>query len=287
MSHTTIECFGYASDQGGARRGAALSPKTIQNSNYLKEIIQHLHLHWHPFHPIESSQDKFTTIKKLCKELGTSIEKVVQEKKFFTVFGGDHSSAIATWGGASVLGEIGLIWVDAHMDSHTPETTMTGNIHGMPLATLLGHGNPELTNLFGRFPILKAENVCLIGVRSFESGEAKLLQDLNVKIYYMEEVKKRGMQAVMQDAIHYISQKTSLYGASIDVDSIDPTEAPGTGVPEPDGISGEDLCESLKLLANDPKLIGIEIVEFDPSLDENHKTEKLVARIFSAITLGK
>lgn len=289
MTHHTIYCFGYASDIAGAKSGAALGPSVLKGSSYLSELSQvKLAFNWQKmFEPSASFSNKLSEVKTLAEKLGASIAELVQQKKFFMVVGGDHTSAIGTWSGASVLGAIGLIWIDAHMDSHTPDTSETGNLHGMPLACLLGKGESSLVQLFNRAPKLKPENICLIGVRSFERGEAELLQALKVRIFYMDEVRERGLKVVMEDAIKIAKQNTVGYGVTLDVDSIDPLDAPGTGVAEPNGIPGKDLCQALTLLSDDSNLVGVEIAEFDPTRDKNKITEKLIARIVSSLILGK
>jgi arginase len=211
------------------------------------------------------------------------------DDKFFMVIGGDHSSAIGTWSGAfqaiKQRGSLGLIWIDAHMDSHQPKTSHTGNIHGMPLACLLGYGEQEFTQLLSHHHKLDSRYLCLIGVRSFESEEAEFLKQLNVKIYYMDEVKQRGLSVIMQEAIKIVSEQTAGFGVSIDIDSMDPKEAPGTGVIEPDGLSAKELGKALHLLTNNPKLIGIELAEFDPTRDKQQLTEKVILELMRALFL--
>jgi arginase len=181
---------------------------------------------------------------------------------------------------------MGLIWFDAHMDSHTPETSESQRIHGMPLACLLGYGYPTLTSIMHHQPKFKPENVCLIGVRSFESGEAAFLKRLNVRIYFMDEVKERGFDTVLQEAVELVSRHTIGYGLSIDLDGLDPQDAPGVDVPEIDGVGAVDFCAALKKVVSDPRLIATEVVEFDPTKDVARKTEILVADILKIIATG-
>jgi len=183
-------------------------------------------------------------------------------------------------------GSLGFIWIDAHMDSHTPQTTLTGNIHGMPLACLLGFGEQGLINLATPTPKFNPKHICLVGIRSFEPEEEALLKRLNVRIIYMAEVRQRGLADVMAEAIKIATTGTVGYGLSIDIDSIDPADAPGTDVVEPGGLAGEELCQAVQVFAHDKRLIGAEIAEFDPHRDKDQKTEKLIARLVSAITLG-
>jgi arginase len=220
-------------------------------------------------------------INQICTTLAKHIANDIRQKKPFSVIGGDHTSAIGTWSGAydalHQQGEIGLIWVDAHMDSHTPETTLSGRLHGMPLASLLGYGYASLSTVLHDSPKLKPEHVCLVGVRSFESGESDLLKRLNVRIYFMDEVKSRGIEVVMQEAVTHVKRSTVGYGLSIDLDAFDPEQIPGVDVPVPGGIDPAAFCLSLGDIARDPALIGTELVEFNPAHDRHQKTEQWIA----------
>lgn len=292
--HRTVHLVGYASGFAGADAGSADGPSVIKHSTYLAKLDRAgVTIHWEEMVASQSGsrQSSFQTVSSLCESLGQSVISLVKNNQFFVVLGGDHSSAIGTWSGASHAlkekGSLGLIWVDAHMDSHTPETSQSGNIHGMPLASLLGQGNELLTTLFNPHAKVKPEHVCLIGVRSFEEGEAALLKQLNVRVFYMDEVNKRGLDAVFAEAIRIASNKTVGYGISLDVDSIDPRDAPGTGVQEENGLSGNDVLRVLASVATDARLIGVEIVEFDPHQDKEQRTEKLIAELIAAVTLGE
>jgi len=284
----------YASSVGGARLGSAEGPLILQQSSYANALKNDgIDLHWHAVikSPPGAGASKSQLVREQCEALAKSIYHVARDKKFFIVLGGDHSSAIGTWSGvAEALGaekQFGLIWIDAHLDSHTPQTSHTGNIHGMPLASLLGQGDPAFTQIRLPQAKLRPENVCLIGARSFEPEEEKLLKDLQVKIFYMDEVERRGLKAVFKEAIKIVTHHTAGFGLSLDIDSIDPTEAPGTGVMEPGGLSASDLCSVLTTLAADARLIGAEIVEFDPHLDKDKITEKLIFQLMRAITIGE
>jgi len=292
LSFQDIYLLGFASDLGGANTGSAQGPEVMQHSQYLSQLQEKkLHLHWQGIlkNPVFTAQPKLAVIAELCQKLAEKVSALVTEKKFFTVIGGDHTSAIGTWSGASHAlknqGTVGLIWIDAHMDSHTPETSLSGNLHGMPLASLLGYGSKSFTSVLDHHPKLKPEQICLIGVRCFEEDEAALLKKLNVRVFFMEEIQQRGLDAVMQEALQIVTQHTVAWGLSIDIDGLDPQDAPGTGVPEPNGISAKELCASLKILSHHPHLIGLEIAEFNPYFDINQKTEKLISNLISSLLL--
>jgi ornithine--oxo-acid transaminase len=252
--------------------------------------------------PIRYAKDKkldypqrLAQVVAFNQALAKEIEVVLREKKLPVVIGGDHSTAIGTWSAVAndLDGDLGLIWIDAHMDAHTMQTTPSQAIHGMPLAVLLGHGENSLVHLLAESPAVKPravkpravkpEHVVLIGVRNFEEGEAKLLKRLNVKIYYMDEVKKRGFGAVFEEAIHQVTKGTKGFGVSLDLDGFDPTVAPGVGSPAPDGLQADEVIEAFVGIRKHADLKAFEIAEFNPSLDKDNKTADLIQRVVSAI----
>ncbi|CAJ0577274.1 unnamed protein product, partial [Mesorhabditis spiculigera] len=223
------------------------------------------------------------TMRDLAQETAAALRREGE----VLVVAGDHSSAIGTWSGvASAMrnhGDVGLIWVDAHMDAHTPDSSPTGNIHGMPVAHLLGFGDRNLSTIGDDLPKLKPENLCLVGIRSFEPAEQELLDRLGVRVFFMEEVERRGIQDVMQEALHHVTRQTSAFGMSIDIDGFDVVDAPAVGTPEKGGIRAGDFLQSL--LSLDLRgLVATEIVEFLPRFDDEHKTsERLVVNLIETI----
>lgn len=239
----------------------------------------------------EMTHDEILTeILHVNLHLSKSIEDSVRQKHKFCVLGGDHSCAIGTWSGvANALGsqeDFGLIWIDAHMDAHIPETSPSGQLHGMPLAHLLGFGLPELQSLSKKRPALKPENLCLIGVRSWETEEYKFLSDLNVKIITMAEVASQGIEEVFTQALRIVDSNCAGFGVSLDLDVIDPTEAPGVGSPVPYGVSSQILTQTLSTLTGRPDFLGIELVEFNPFRDENNRTLQVIRQLVSESFLG-
>jgi len=295
ITQKTVHLIGSASGIAASSAGTADGPLVLKASPYLQALKdQGLNLEWRAMLKPASAQGPAAVLDAVLRhnqDLAAIVADLTKSKEFFTVFGGDHSCAIGTWSGASSAikeeGDLGLIWIDAHLDSHTFATSQTGNIHGMPLASLLGLGDRSLASIQTPDVKLKPEHVCVIGARSYEQGEVENLKNLNVRIYFMEEVEARGLDAVMQEALTLVKTNTAAFGVTIDIDSIDPREAPGTGVSEPGGLSAASLCRALMTIADDAKLIGTEIVEFDPHLDKEHLTEKLVPRLMAALIAGK
>lgn len=282
--------LGYASGMGGVDPKTADGPFTIQQSSFIKTPEDY---QWasiiHPRHSREFSDVE--VISYSCMELAKAVSDLTKKQKKFCVIGGDHTSAIGTFSGVyhamQDQGDIGLIWIDAHMDSHTPETSVSGRLHGMPLACLMGYGYPSLTGILEETPKIKPENLCLIGVRSFENGESELLERLNVKIYFIEEVQERGAETVLNEAIKLVSRNTVAYGISLDMDAIDPEESPGVDVPEANGMNAPELSSAIAKIIKDPKLVAMEIVEFNPSRDRLRKTERLLVTLLGIIRHGK
>lgn len=284
--------LGYASAVGGVSPACGQGPLVLQQSKELEQLLGHLSkagidFKWEglilpqPFSPETLAAE----VRRLCQILAVTTAEFTRKKEFFIVTGGDHTSAMGTWSGvrAALSGSLGLIWVDAHMDSHTPETSESGRFHGMPLAALLGYGDSRFTQILAPEPKINPSQVCLIGVRSYEAGEAQLLKKLGVRIYFMDEVKQRGLAVIFNEALERVNRGTAGYGLSLDLDGLDPREAPGVDVPEPDGLGLKELCEALKSLSGDPRLQGMEVVEFNPNKDIQQRTERAIVELIQAI----
>ena len=235
-------------------------------------------------------ESPIAAITELCSRLATHAQNVLEAGHFPLVVGGDHSCAIGTWSGVhqwlGARGSLGLIWIDAHMDSHTFDTTSSGALNGMPLACLLGYGEQALTAIGTTAPKLHPEHVCLLGVRSFEEGEAALLKKLGVRVIGMEEIRKRGVTAALAEAITIARNGTAGYGVSIDLDVLDPSEEPGVGSPVSGGLLCSELEQSLHQLRDDPAILAMEIVEYNPHHDRSQLTARAAGALFRA-ALGK
>lgn len=281
-----LQIIGAAIGSGGPDIRASEAPDVIANSSFWKDFIEKgIPLHWLTTLREKNAPEKLDILCPFFENLANHTKSCVQKKERFCVIGGDHSAAIGTWSGASVGLEkpLGLIWIDAHKDAHTFETSPSGNIHGMPVASLLGYGHPRLIHLLNQNPKLQPENICLIGIRSYEEGEDLLLKKLNVKIYEIEEVKQRGISTVLLEARNHVTKHTAGYGITCDLDAIDPQDIPGVSTPEPNGINGQALLEAFSQLCPDSRQIGFEIMEFNPSQDKNKKTEKFIFELLKLI----
>ena len=290
--------IGAASGWGAQVRECEEGPEVLKNAHLL-EALKDRRIPvrgWEMLYPIKKAKNGFISlaqclplIHELNYSLANSVEKALSLHEFPIILGGDHSIAVGTWNGAyqffKKAGDLplGLIWIDAHMDAHTPETTPSGAWHGMPLAGLLGYGAPPFSALKEETPVLLPEHVCLIGSRSFEEGEAALLKRLNVRIYFDEEVKERGIESVLQEAIDYIKCRTKVFGVSLDLDVIDPQQAPGVGSPEPGGLDANEIISALQLLEKEEQFKVFELVEFNPRKAHYEKTAKICFEILQTI----
>jgi ornithine--oxo-acid transaminase len=221
----------------------------------------------------------------LGRELADRVESTLASGALPLVLGGDHAIAIGTWRGVArqlaPRGGLGLIWIDAHLDSHTPDTTHSGNIHGMPLAALLGEGGPDMTDIPG--PRLDPDHVCVIGARAWEPEELARLTRLGVRIFGMDEVRRRGLATILGEALTIARSATVGFGVSVDLDALDPVAAPGVTCPEPLGLDPRDLADNLHALRACADLVALEIVEYVPAADPHGRTADWVVALAEAI----
>lgn len=203
------------------------------------------------------------------------------------VIGGDHSCALGTWNGARAAlahrGRPGLIWIDAHLDCHTDETSHSGALHGMPLAALMGHGHRALVDIGGMGPVLDPHDVVIIGTRSHEPGEARLVERLGVRVISMREVRMRGFSECLREAIAYVSANTAAWGLSFDLDALDPSDAPGTGTPVAGGIALSDALSGIAGVGRHPCMLAAEIVEYNPYRDRDLRTAAAAIALADAL----
>ena len=243
-------------------------------------------------YPEEGEKLKYVReISIACEGLAAEVESILAADHFPLVVGGDHSIAIGSFAGAASYYKkkpqtLGLIWFDAHADMNTPESTPSGNIHGMPLATLLGYGTPELINVAGFAPKVDPKLVAHVGARDIDPGERELIKKLGVRFFTMREIDERGMRACMDDAIAIASGGTAGYVVTFDVDVLDPGDAPGSGTLVRGGLTYREAHLGMEKIAEAGGMRLLEIVEINTALDVNNKTAELgVELILSA--LGK
>ena len=218
------------------------------------------------------------------EELARSVDDVITRNRFPLVFGGDHSIAIGSLAGISKhYDDLGVIWYDAHGDLNTLETSPSGNIHGMPLAVSLGLGDPALTDIYGFKPKIKPENIVIIGARSLDDGEKKLIKDIGIRVYTMHEIDRLGMTRVMEESISYLKNRTDGVHLSLDLDGLDPHDAPGVGTPVLGGISYRESHLAMEMLAESRIITSAEFVEVNPILDDKNKTATVAVALMGSL----
>lgn len=280
--------IGAASGAGAPDPATATGPAALRRSAVFHDTpLQHVEWDAILRVPRAAQDTPLHAVAALGERLADEVESVLRAGNFPLVVGGDHSCAIGTWSGVhralAARGAVGLIWIDAHMDSHTFATTPSGQINGMPLAVLLGFGESALTGIDGEGAALRPEHVCLIGVRSYEAGEAALLQRLGVRVFDMDAVQRRGLSEVFDEALAIVRQGTAAFGISVDLDALDPGEAPGVGSPVPGGLRCAELAAALSRLRGDPAFVAMEIVEYNPRRDRDRATAHAAGALVDAI----
>jgi arginase len=259
--------------------GCELAPEIIKTK--LK-----LHANWHKTiyaENINTKLEAFEDLAEFSRKLARETYKLsITDNKFFTI-GGDHSCGIGTWSGVhEAIGDFGLIWVDAHLDSHTLESSPSKNLHGIPVASLLGEGDNKLSSILNNSPKIKPENLVFVGTRSYEYEEIELLKRQGVKIYFIEEVIKRGFSKIMNDIIANFEAKNLKYGISFDLDVLSPQEFPAVGTPVKNGITSFEVIDYFNNLKI-KNLIGFELVEYNPNLDTNYNALDFICELNNAL----
>ncbi|HLM00860.1 MAG TPA: arginase [Pyrinomonadaceae bacterium] len=242
---------------------------------------------------IEDNPKYLPEMLAACELMSETVRQIFLAGEFPVILGGDHSIAMGTFSGISSFfreeeKEIGLIWFDAHADMNTPETSPSGNLHGMPLAVILGRGNEQLVNLNGFAPKIKPEHLAHVGARDLDSGEKELIRELGMReqFFTMSDIDKRGMTDCVKDAIRVASRAKDGFAVTFDVDVIDPRFAPGSGTLVRGGITYREAHLALEIIAAHGGMRTFEIVEVNPTLDTANITVELAGELILS-ALGK
>ena len=233
----------------------------------------------------EQNAHYLTEIAETCTRTAQAVLKTLKEGVTPLVLGGDHSLAAGTVSGVAAWHrrrkqKIGLIWMDAHPDINTPDTSPSGNVHGMPLAALSGLGPEPLGNILGYSPKIAPENVVLIGIRNIDAAERNNLRRAGLAhVYTMRDIDERGMRTVMEEALRAAGSGTAGYHLSLDMDWIDPEDAPGVGTPVRGGATYREAHLAMEILADHGRLLSLEIVEVNPVIDEHNRTADLAVEL--------
>lgn len=285
--HARLRLIGAASGVGAQDPGCEDGPVAFHKSQAWHELEHHPLVDWGRtlFAPDTPGHSETERIAHLCRRLADDVSAALAAREFPVVIGGDHSVAIGTWSGVArhAGAPVGLLWIDAHMDSHTPETTYSGAIHGMPLACLLGRGDKRLLNLGLTGRQVDAAHTVVLGARSYEPEEAEFLAGMGVRVIGQEEIEQRGFAATLAEALVIVGSAPAGFGVTLDLDALDPSVAPGVGSPEPEGLGPNEVLAGLAGLARQPGLRAVEIVEYNPDRDQFGQTAWLLSRLVAAL----
>lgn len=295
-THATI--IGVLMDLGADRRGVDMGPSAIRVANLNERLRElgyqvtddgNIGVRNAEMMAISDRRLKYLPeITSACEVLAGRVEAVLESGAIPIVLGGDHSIAIGTVSGLASYHRrrdqrVGVIWFDAHGDMNTPETSPSGNIHGMPFAAILGHGDEALTGIGGFSPKVSPEDCVLIGARSVDTTEAVAIRASGIRVVTMRELDERGMSAVMDEAMWLASRRTAGFHVTMDMDFVDPAFAPGVGTPVPGGPTYRESHLAMEKIADSGKMLSFELTEVNPVLDISNRTAELgVELILSA-----
>lgn len=291
----SIELIGAPMDLGADRRGVDMGPSAIRYgglSDQLEEIGHSCSDSGDLTVPRPEGRDPDAsnqlggTAKYLeetmtvCRRLANRVATIRDDGKFPLVLGGDHSIAIGTANGSSRDGSTGVLWLDAHGDLNTPQTTPSGNIHGMPLAGIIGRGVFEGES-WANAPTVQPSNVALVGVRTLDAGEKEAIRETPISVYTMSDIDRRGITTVVEDALAVAAEGVDQLYVSLDLDFLDPTEAPGVGTPVRGGASYREAHAAMELIHDRAaeKMCALDVVEVNPILDEHNRTAELACEL--------
>lgn len=296
-----IRILGVPMDLGQDRRGVDMGPSALRVARLGTRIaalgyrVQDCgNIPVKVAEEIRSSERRakyLTTIAETCNVLAHQVVRALDERRCPLVLGGDHSLAVGTLAGVSShfrrRGQrIGLVWIDAHGDMNTPQTTPSGNVHGMPLACVLGYGARPLTHLFGYAPKVAPANCALVGVRDLDPQEKRIVKRSGIRVFTMREIDERGMRAVMTEALRLAQNGTAGFHVSLDMDAINPDIAPGVGTPVRGGLTYRETHLAMEIVADAGKMVSVEMVEINPMIDIRNQTAELAVEL-ALSALGK
>jgi arginase len=302
----SIRILGVPLDLGASRRGVDMGPSAVRVAGLQArlESLGHkvidggnIHVALAEQHQCGDAHAKYLEpIRATCADLAVQVQQALAHGQTPVVLGGDHSLAAGTVSGVAehfrrTKKKIGLVWMDAHADCNTPETSPSGNIHGMPLAALLGLGPLPLRDLLGWQPKISAENTVLVGVRDIDAAEKENIRRAGVAaVYTMRDIDERGMRAVMEEALRIASRDTAGYHVSMDMDWVDPEDAPGVGTPVRGGATYREAHLAMEILADASRhptqsasgMVSFELVEVNPVIDERNRTAQLAVELIAS-----
>ena len=296
-----LRIIGVPMDLGADRRGVDMGPSAFRSAGFAQavkrlgyEVREHgnVAVATAEQRTIGESNAKYLDeIAESCDELRLAVRAALENSELPIVVGGDHSIAVGTVAGVAEYHRakretIGLLWIDAHADMNTPDTSPSGNVHGMPLSACLGIGPKELTELGGFCPKVINDNVVLLGIRDLDRREKDIVRRSGVHAYTMRDIDERGIARIVTEALEFLNDGTAGFHVSLDVDGLDPEIAPGVGTPVRGGISFREAHLLMELVADDGRARSFEVTEINPILDDRNKTAEIAVDLFLS-GLGK
>ncbi|GAX88408.1 arginase [Effusibacillus lacus] len=290
----TISVLGVPLDLGQGRRGVDMGPSAIRYASMQERITRlgyevkdlgNVNVPTPESHRVANQKLKYLPeIVAVSEEVAERVAGEINRGHMPIILGGDHSISIGSVAGiAKAIRNLGLIWFDAHGDMNTEDTTPSGNIHGMPLAVSLGIGHADLLQVAGFMPKVHAQNVVLVGARSIDPDERNLIRQSGITVFDMHEIDKRGMSAVMEDAIRIASKGVEGVHLSLDLDAFDPREAPGVGTPVLGGVTYREGHLAMEMLAAANVLTSVDVVEVNPILDVENRTARVAVDMICSL----
>jgi arginase len=282
-----ISIVGVPMDLGADRRGVDMGPSALRYANLNEKLValgyevQDLGdlgvIIPETRHFGDPHAKYLREIADACIHLANLALKIRLDDRTPLVLGGDHSIAVGTVSGVAESfrregKKIGLMWFDAHADFNTPEISPSGNVHGMPMAAIMGYGPPELTQIFGFSPKIAPEHAVMIGIREVDAAERELVKKSGVRVFTMKEIDRRGIGAVMDEAISVVTRETDGFAVTLDADFLDPYESPGVATPVRGGADYREAHLAMEMIADTKKMVSFEITEINPILDVQNKT---------------
>jgi arginase len=293
-----IRILGVPLDLGQSRRGVDMGPSAVRVAGLearleeLGHIVEDAGNVAVAFPEQKKAGDPHAKylkeIASTCTKHAEMVVKTLEAGKFPLTLGGDHSVAAGTVAGVAEFfrqqrrvqeNKVGLIWIDAHADINTPETSPSGNVHGMPLAAIMGLGPADLSNIYDFSPKVHPENCVLVGVRDIDAREKENIKRTGIEVYTMRDIDERGMRTVIEEALRIAGRGTAGYHVSLDMDWIDPEDAPGVGTPVRGGASYREAHLAMEIISDHGRMVSFEIVEVNPVIDEHNRTADLAVEL--------
>lgn len=286
-----VQIIGVPLDLGQSRRGVDMGPSAIryaglsarlQKLGYRVEDYGNISVPVREHLPEKNSPGYSAEIESVCEQIYKVGCRAIENGAFPLFLGGDHSIAIGTIGAVTDRSPSAVIWIDGHGDFNIPETSPNGNIHGMPVSVLLGYGMQNLINVGRHGPKIQSDQIVLIGTRDLDYDERNMLKTSGIRIYTMREIDERGVAAIMREVLHQFSHLPSIH-ISLDMDALDPLDAPGVGTPSPGGLNYREAQLIMDMAYDSGKIASMDIVEINPILDNKNMTAKVAVELAASV----